>query len=538
MANEVISSATDAEIKRKAEAGIALDAPTAGKQEAYDRYQQRITQLTKENALRGDTLHEPNDFKNKIWQDARMNATEKDPVYFENSLIMDRNQAKDKEQLSALERMMQQWGESSMKSQQAILDQTRDAQLAEIKKALEDAVTEGQISTREAEAQFEANKKQIDQQAYQDAERTNAMSQDRGIQNSAQSIGLMQGDNARRNSMVNENMTTRDKRVADIKDRLNAIKNKSDIDSITANATHGYGSAAAQGNIDSQMMQQMFQLYQQNMQQDKNNQFQLDLGGKQNQWQNQQMDKQQKYTLEQFATQFGYDLKKMDKQQQQQLEQMAKQFGYNIQTMDKQQALTLEQFAVQHGYDLQKMDAQQRNQLEQMATNQGYTITNMGIAHEQGKEILGLNQSFQASQAQLDRNQQYGILAEQAKNSQAQYDHEMQSVISNELAKYEKGTDQYKIREGQLNDAYNAQQVTNAQKIAAEAFAKQEVPKPPGAKPTFVANKKPVIVPKAIHDKLEANRKKAFNAQLEQWNLLDKTYKDYQTQLKTYTGTP
>lgn len=532
---EKIPAWMDAEIKKKAEAGIQMDSSTPGKQQAYDRYQDRIVQLTKENALRGDRLHDPNDFKNKIWEETRQNATEKDPVYFENELIMDRNQKEDASKLSALEEMMKKWGESSLQSQNAILQQTRDAQLAEIQKALEDAVAEGKISVRDAQAQFEDGKKQIEKQAYQDKESTAVQAEGRGIGNSQQMIGLMQGDNARKNSMINENMSTRDKRINDITDRLNAIKNKSAIDSATANATFGYGSAAAQGNVDAQMMQNLFQMYQQNMQQDKNNQFQLDFGGKQNQWQNQQMDKQQKYTLEQFAEKYKIDLKLMDAQQRNQLEQMAKQFGYNIQTMDKQQSLTLEQFAVQQGYDLAKMSAQERITLNQMAVNQGYTITNMGVAHDQSKEILGLQQQFQASQSYLDRQQQITMFEKQSQAAQQGAIDEYASALEREYNKnFAEGSPEYKIQEKQKADAlakYKSELATSTKlQVELEQFKAGGVPKKPGAKPKLEDYKK--------WYKSSSFEKKAYEADLKIWNELNKNYNDWDKKYKSFMSTP
>src|SRR6185312_1736508 len=170
------------EIERKALAGIPMDKPTPEKQQAYDAF--RNANPTSEN-------------------------------------IMARQNDMSANSMGAIEEMLRKMTESAFSSQDALLQQTRDEELSALQKALNDAVAQGEISVREAERQFEMNKQEIDKRAYQDAELTQLMSQDRGIQNSAQSIGLMQGDQARRQSLLNTNMSDRDMRINDVRDRLN-----------------------------------------------------------------------------------------------------------------------------------------------------------------------------------------------------------------------------------------------------------------------------------------------------------------------------
>jgi hypothetical protein len=283
-----ISKSTDAEIKRKAEAGIKLDNPTADKSARYDAYQKRIGQLVTERAQSGGALSESNPYKEGLLLEARKGLTQNDEAYFNNDNIMLRQDGQDEGRMKAMEAMLQEGADASMQSQEALLGQARDAQILEIQKALEDAVSEGKISVREAEEQFEANKVEIEKQAYQDNERTELTSQDRGIQNSAQMIGLMQGDNARKNSLINENMSTRDRRMADISDRLSNITNKSKLDTANANANYGYGIAGAQGQIDAQMAQNQFTMNMDDYKMDREQQFGLDSAGLANQriWRN------------------------------------------------------------------------------------------------------------------------------------------------------------------------------------------------------------------------------------------------------------
>lgn len=346
----------DAEIKRKAEAGIKLDVETPEKMAKYNAYQKRITDMVTQKARSGERLQVENDFKNQIYADAQKNLNPNDGAYYNPDQIMNRQNANSDARMGALEALLQKGADGQMASQEALLGQARDAQILELQKALEDAVSEGNISVREAEAQFEEQKGAIEQQAYQDAERTGLMSQERGIQNSAQAIGLMQGDNARKNSLINTNMSTRDRRVNDVRDRVKAIKNKSALDIANANANYGYGMAGAKGQIDSQMNQNLFNMGLQDYQMDREQQFGLDSAGMQNRFQQGQMAQQQKYAQDNMKMAQGFDIAKMNLQQKQQLAQMAQAFGYDLDKMSVQQQYQLANMAQSFGYDMQMQE--------------------------------------------------------------------------------------------------------------------------------------------------------------------------------------
>lgn len=452
---EVISAKTMEKIREKAEKNEALMAPTAAKQAAYDRYQQSYTDKITTKARDGEKLSAPNEWKDGIYADARANARPGDNAYYEPDVIagrqpakeenpyfgaeaikgrqegqtqtdprfdpdtiMQRSTAADKEQFEALQRMMGQWGQSSMQSQEAILSQTRDAQIAEIQKALEDAVAEGKISTREAQSQFDSGKKEIEKEAYRQMQSTKLQSQNRGISNSQQMLGLQQGDNSRKLSMLNENLTTRDKRVNDIKDRLDSIKNKSAIDTSTANATFGYGKAAAQGNIDSQVMQQMFQAFQQNAQANKQNQFQLDSAGMQHAFQQQLMDKQfgQNMDMTGFQDflqqammdkQFGQNLDMAGLQQMFQKQIMDKQFGHDNSMADKNQGFTQSNMDKQFGHDKNMADKNQGFTQSNMDKQFGHDKNMSNQQHTQNKEMTSIN--FANQLKAMDRTQKYTL---------------------------------------------------------------------------------------------------------------------------------
>lgn len=63
-----ISTGIQNEIKRKANAGIALTNPTADKQKLYDQYQQQTKNLVQQKAQSGQQLSAPNAWKNSLYQ--------------------------------------------------------------------------------------------------------------------------------------------------------------------------------------------------------------------------------------------------------------------------------------------------------------------------------------------------------------------------------------------------------------------------------------------------------------------------------------
>src|SRR6185312_8922733 len=271
---------------------------------------------------------------------------------------------------------------------------------------------------------FEENKKNIEKQAYQDSEMTQLHSQSRGIQNSQQMLGLMQGDNARRDSLINTNVTERDRRVADVKDRLNMIKNQSKLQMASASAQHGYGLAGARGQADAQMYQNMFNMNFDDYKMNREQQFALDKG-------------------------------QLDHENNKQLQ--AQQQAYTLENMNLQQRYTLEQFATQHGYKLGEMSVEQTYRLAQMAQQNGYDVG-----------MLEMQQGFEAGQNALDRSHSWGMQQSQQERQSGEkfldrmHDMDMltqkgraeaesmQAALEQELASYtDKNSTAYKLREEQ-----------------------------------------------------------------------------------------
>lgn len=263
--------------------------------------------------------------------------------------------------MSDMQSFIQQQSVGFLQQQQAQLQIMMESQIAQLKMAYEQAIADGQISIRDAEAQFQQQVKQIQQQAYLDAERTALYGHDMGIQNSQQMVGLMQGDNARKNSMINENMTTRDRRINDIKDRLNAIKTQKNIDMARVIAEYDHGMLRAQGEANQMFANNMFGLMQNDYFANRDQRFTQDNMRLGDELQRGQMMLGQEFTRENMATQFDYALKQAT----------------------HESGLAIERMNVQHGLDLAKMAQALKDDIQKMSISFGHQSSLQSQAHKQ-----------------------------------------------------------------------------------------------------------------------------------------------------------
>lgn len=357
----------------------------------------------------------------------------------------------DPQRLMQLAGFLTQGANAQYSGAQAQLGQARDSQISELQKAYADAVASGEMSIREAEALFQENKGNIERQAYSDSERTALMAEDRGIANSQQMMGMVAGDNARTNSLINQNMTERDKRIADVKDRINALTKQKDLDIANANSTYNYSLANSRSQMASNLTNQMFQMGYDDYNKRSDQRFQLG-----------QMDLQNQYAMQQMAEQFGFQ------------EKMAGvQHGYDLEKMGVQQKYSLEQMAQAYGYDLSKMSVQQQYQLAQMAQQHGYNVDMAGIDYN---NQIGLQNNQFSNQSQLSAqefNQQLQAMQKQIEaDKQAELD-AYDLAVERELAKYTKGTSEYQIRKGQLDSEREAMVQEIHTSTSYDAVAKQ-----------------------------------------------------------------
>jgi len=206
-----------------------------------------------------------------------------------------------------------------IEQQQALLAMERDRQIAELEMIYERQVAEGKLSVREAEEAFEAEKKQIQQDYYESVQRLNIYAQNMGIANSQQMIGLMQGDAYRKEQLISDARSKYNKRVADIRDRINSLMNERDIGIANANAQYNAGviNASAEARLNSS--NQLFNLYQTEYQNQYARQIAIEQALLQSQLRIQEMVKQGEITAQQaeiawerekerLAIQFGYDV--------------------------------------------------------------------------------------------------------------------------------------------------------------------------------------------------------------------------------------
>lgn len=480
MANETITAKTADKIREKAESNTPLMDATPEKQQMYDAYQSEYKNKITAKAQSGEQLMRPNAWKDEIYAGAQQQQmyqqVQQQQQQYSPQNIMDRQQGGNAERMAQLQQMLQQGADATYNSQKSQLDATLNQQLTDLQAALEEAVANGEMSIRDAHAAFEENKGSIEQQAYNDSESTKLQAQDRGIQNSQQMLGLQQGDNARTNSLINKNMTERDKRVSDVKDRLNQLKNTSKLQSASATAQHGYGLAGAKGAADAQMYQNQFSMGLEDYKLDRDQQFQLDKSGmdQANQMQMQQQQQvyalqqlttQQKYSLEQFAVQYGYDLSKMGVDQAYKLAQMASQNGYDMGILNQQQGFQGGQNALDrdHASNMQGMQQWWQSGENSADRDHSWNMQDSQQGWQSGENSVNRDHDafMQSNGFQHDQSM---LTSKQMADSAA-----MESAMAQELASYtDKGSDAYKLREAQLKSSIEAVTFESNAKLMAD----------------------------------------------------------------------
>lgn len=219
----------------------------------------------------------------------------------------------------ALERLLQKQEEGFIQQQTAQLASARDSKIAELQKTLENEISEGNISVREAEDAYSKAVTTINQQYYIDSQMTNVTAESRGIQNSQQMLGLQKGDMARKNNSINNSASERDLRIANIRDRLTAIKNKINIDIANSNSEYNYAVAGAVGSAKQATATNQYNLELADYESDKQKEDAIDLAILQSQLKIQEMVKAGEISAEQATIAF-----------QRELEAMAIQNGYSM----------------------------------------------------------------------------------------------------------------------------------------------------------------------------------------------------------------
>jgi len=232
----------------------------------------------------------------------------------------------DSEYMTRMEGLLKQNEEAYVQQQLAMLTKNRDREIAELEKVYEEQVSEGKISVREAEMQFNEQKKLIEEQYYLNSQKTLLYLQEMGIQNSQQAVGLMQGDDARKGELTQAAQSDYQKRIADVRDRVNAIMKQKNLDIARANSEFDAGVLGAYGAAKLNTGNQLFDLYQGERQNaiamqeaEITRRHQFEMAMYQHQLQLEQMVKAGEISMEQAAVEF---------ERQKQLLQIK--FGYDV----------------------------------------------------------------------------------------------------------------------------------------------------------------------------------------------------------------
>ena len=233
-------------------------------------------------------------------------------------------------QMQEMQKMIEEQKQAFIQQQEAKLQAARDQKIAELEKAYNQAIADGQISINDAQNAFNTQKAEIEKQAYLASQKIKLYASNMGIQNSQQMIGLMQGNDARVASLNNANMTERDKKIADIKTRLNAIKQNKELDISTANSVYNSGVLEANATAEMNASNNMFDLAKTDYTADRNEAFQLKT-----------LEIQQNYALQRDMAQSKLKIQEM----------------YEAGKIDAQQAdvawqRTLQELAIKHGYSM------------------------------------------------------------------------------------------------------------------------------------------------------------------------------------------
>lgn len=218
----------------------------------------------------------------------------------------------DNPEVQAMDNYAKQQADSQVSSATAQLDAKLASDTAALKQAYEQAVADGNISVRDAEAQFQEQKALLEKQAYQDSQRTGLYGQEMGIQNSQQQIGLMQGDQARNASLVNKNVSERDRRINDVKDRISAITKQKDLDLARVQSEHDSGIIQAKSEANANYSNNMMGVYKDTY--NYNNSLK-------------QLQEQSRLQIEQMNVQHGLDLDTMAKQLENSIALEQKKYG-------------------------------------------------------------------------------------------------------------------------------------------------------------------------------------------------------------------
>jgi hypothetical protein len=254
--------------------------------------------------------------------------------------------------MANIQNQLQSSASSYLTQQQAGLEQILSTTIANLSKAYEQAIADGQISVREAQDAFLKQKAQIEKTAYQQAEATRVYGNNSGLSSSQQMAGLMASDNSRTNASVNTATSDRDLRIANVRDQINAITLQQNLDLANASNQYYSGMLGAGAEASKMVSDGTLQLQMDSLNNNREMSNQLQLADVANNYQLGQMAANNQYSLEQMGTENKYNL-----------EQMGVANQYNKENAAQSQLYALEQMDVANKYDIAMQELQYNQQL-------------------------------------------------------------------------------------------------------------------------------------------------------------------------------
>lgn len=255
------------------------------------------------------------------------------------------------EQLQNISDMYRNTSDSFLDEQVANFDRQLSNQISQLEQSYAQAVSEGKISIRDAEQAFNAQKGEIEKLAYQQSEANKLNANSLGIQNSQQRIGLQQGADARENTLHNTNMSERDKRIADIRDRITALQTQKNLAITNAENEYGYNVAGAQAQSNQMYNQSMSDLMNQNYFTQLGMQHDTNMMDRQHMYSKEMANFQNSLDINKMYVGKDIDIEKMEKematQLSNQLKIMEKDYGYKFSLSAEEQENAISRISAQ-----------------------------------------------------------------------------------------------------------------------------------------------------------------------------------------------
>lgn len=262
------------------------------------------------------------------------------------------------EQLQNISDMYRNISNSFLDEQVANFDRQLSNQISQLEQSYAQAVSEGKISIRDAEQAFNTQKSEIEKLAYQQSEANKLNANSLGIQNSQQRIGLQQGADARENTLHNTNMSERDKRIANIRDRITALQTQKNLAITNAENEYGYNVASATAQANQMYNQSMSDLMNQNYFTQLGMQHDINMMDRQHMYSKEMANFQNSLDIEKMYVGRDINLEVMEKEMATQLKNqltiMERDYGFKSRLTAQEQNNAIARISAQASADAQK----------------------------------------------------------------------------------------------------------------------------------------------------------------------------------------